>query len=417
MKCPQLPVIAFLSAIAAGCTFESPPPCVVAARKPDKSLTTEEYVALGMPDPDKTWSGEDGLRAVKLLAALAKDHPEQLPRYQSNKSGAMYARLTSPDNLAACRDPEMDLADRTQICVKWHAAHVQLFDIYYAAFEKGQVRDSEMVDIDGALMRNVVLTVDFWEEMAPTLDPNEEDYIVGMKHYETAQYATKGMMEGGLQALTEQHLYRKGELLRLIAHMDETFPAMIVRVPKSLRAEVMQKLADYQTKPSMSKFQPALGQLLQNTQAALAAGSQWKKFTATPFGVSADMPGIVRMAKDATATSYTAEANDEEFVILVQKINLTEYEQKEKLLTIVRDIYIERRQGTLISSTISEVSALPAIHYEFTAPVDGEEVLTSNLTAAGKERLYMFIFKSKKSVRDSPQAKRFLESAKIDEPK
>jgi hypothetical protein len=330
----------------------------------------------------------------------------------------MFERLTSPDNLAACRDSGVPILDRVHIGAQWLGVHPQLFDLYYGAFEKGQVRDSEMVEIYGLGMRNAVLVFDLWEELESTLDPNDEAYVADKKFVEDSLWINKELIEGGLRALKEQNLYRKDELLRLVEHMDETFPATIVRVPKSSRAELMQTLADYQTKPSLKKFQPALGQLLQNTRAALAAGSQWKKFTAPEFGVSADMPRRVEKEKlDHKMTRYVAHVDNETFAISVQTIKGDTSDQPERVLAIIRDIYIEQKNGRLISSSSSEFSGLPALRYEVIAQQsDGEESLMTIKTALGKKHVYMFIVGREKPFDESAQAKRFFESAEIEEP-
>src|SRR6187401_2202300 len=61
-----------------------PTATAIAAPDPpsDESLTSEEYIRLGMPAPDREWSGQDMLTAEKVLASLAEQGNRRLPRYQ-----------------------------------------------------------------------------------------------------------------------------------------------------------------------------------------------------------------------------------------------------------------------------------------------------------------------------------------------
>jgi hypothetical protein len=78
----------------------------------DESLTSEEYIRLGLAAQDREWSGDDMVNAEKILTSLAQKAYRQLPRYKSEHSGAMFARLTSPQNLDLFRNRTLPLAAR-----------------------------------------------------------------------------------------------------------------------------------------------------------------------------------------------------------------------------------------------------------------------------------------------------------------
>src|SRR5580704_15216011 len=95
--------LAFLFVFALGCGQKSQPaaaPAKAAADAPtDQSLTTEQYVELGLPAPDRPWTGEEMTQAAEVLSRIAAGGAERLPRYRSERSGEVFARLTSADNL------------------------------------------------------------------------------------------------------------------------------------------------------------------------------------------------------------------------------------------------------------------------------------------------------------------------------
>src|SRR4051812_40964048 len=67
---------------------------------PDRSLTRDEYMKAGAPAPDKPWSAAEMAAAAKALSAILEKNPDGLPRYQSERSGDLFARVISDENLA-----------------------------------------------------------------------------------------------------------------------------------------------------------------------------------------------------------------------------------------------------------------------------------------------------------------------------
>ena len=80
----------------------------------DESLSSLEYVRRGMPDNERLWTGQDMTRAFEILSTIAQQGPQQLPRYQSKRSGATFARFTSVENLGFFRDRTIPLGVRFQ---------------------------------------------------------------------------------------------------------------------------------------------------------------------------------------------------------------------------------------------------------------------------------------------------------------
>lgn len=67
----------------------------------DQSLTEEEYAALGMPTHDRLWSDAEMAKAASVLQTLGQNAPEHLPRFNSKRSGKVFARLAARENLEA----------------------------------------------------------------------------------------------------------------------------------------------------------------------------------------------------------------------------------------------------------------------------------------------------------------------------
>ena len=78
----------------------------------DRSLTTEAYLQLGMPSPDRMWTPEDYSQAVRILKTITEKDARELPRYDSQNSGKLFARISSRDNLAAMLNKNLPLNTR-----------------------------------------------------------------------------------------------------------------------------------------------------------------------------------------------------------------------------------------------------------------------------------------------------------------
>jgi hypothetical protein len=60
---------------------------------PDDSLTPYGYRQLGFPPVEAKWSENERTRARSVLRNLAAERPNQLPRFASESSGAVFAKL------------------------------------------------------------------------------------------------------------------------------------------------------------------------------------------------------------------------------------------------------------------------------------------------------------------------------------
>jgi hypothetical protein len=96
----------------------------------DRSLTDAELIRLGMPADDRAWSGDDMVRAARVLADVAKRDPKLLPRYKSAHSGATFARLTSTENLGFFRNRALPLGVRLPQGMAYMESTSQIFKIY-----------------------------------------------------------------------------------------------------------------------------------------------------------------------------------------------------------------------------------------------------------------------------------------------
>lgn len=234
----------------------------------DQSLTTEEYINLGMPGPDRTWSDQDMLSAVRVLENLSKSGYQKFPRYQSPRSGAIFSQMTSPKNLEVYADKSLSLEGRLPNALSYYRASNQLFKFYLNGFLKDQVRDSELIEFFGAVLRSTVSLLDLTDELLPTIKKDDPNYDTRMQGMQKMKSGLGSIVSGCLLTLTERQSYRRSELLRLIGYMQETFPTIVKRLSPSGQTETLVKLQQMQKDPKLKDLQPDLGQLQALVKAA-----------------------------------------------------------------------------------------------------------------------------------------------------
>jgi hypothetical protein len=107
----------------------------------DRSLTSDEYIRLGLSAHDRLWSGDDMASATKVLSGIAQRDPGQLPRYRSEHSGAVFARLTAAQNLEFYRNRSLPLDVRFPQAITYFESTNQLLKLYLAAHLKKATGD------------------------------------------------------------------------------------------------------------------------------------------------------------------------------------------------------------------------------------------------------------------------------------
>jgi hypothetical protein len=238
----------------------------------DKSLTPEEYIRLGMPAHDRVWLGPDMAQAEKVLAPLAVSEA-RLPRYQSDRSGAVFSRMTAAQNLKGLQDRAVPISTRLPLALIYFQSINQIFKHYSRAFDKGEVRDSDVVELMGAMLKTTVVLLDLIDEFFATLDKDDPTYPVRMRAQDGIRVGLGGVVIGSLITLTERDSYRTSELVRLVGYMEETLPQLVTRLPPGSRAEVIMKLKSMQTNPSLADLQPGLARVHANVMSAIDANT------------------------------------------------------------------------------------------------------------------------------------------------
>ncbi len=212
------------------------------------------------------------IKAEKVLTSLAQKGGRHLPRYKSERSAEVFARLTSPQNFGLFRNRSLPLEARFSQLLDYYQASNQILKLYLSAFLKKDVRDSELIELMGAQLRSTVVVLELVDELLPTLKKDDPSYQVRIQGLEQMKRGLASVVAGGLQTLTEREIYRASELARLVDYMQETFPLIVPRLPPGARTETVVRLEKMQEDPAFKDLQPGLGELFLKVQGSLEKG-------------------------------------------------------------------------------------------------------------------------------------------------
>lgn len=227
----------------------------------DHSLTAEEYLKLGMPATDRAWSGEEMSRAASALAAMAKDDAGKLPRYRSDRSGVLFARMTSLQNLEIYHNKKLSLDLRMSPALAYFDATNDVLQLYVSSFLKGVTGDGELMELIGSDLRTAVVLLGLVDEELPTIKPDDPGAAGRIAGLGKMRNGLATMTAGALTTLTEASSYRTSERARLLRYLQETLPAIVARISPSAQSETQVHIEALINDESLKTLRPGLTEL------------------------------------------------------------------------------------------------------------------------------------------------------------
>ncbi|HNR42779.1 MAG TPA: hypothetical protein PKL65_11150 [Bacteroidales bacterium] len=185
----------------------------------DLSLRPEEYQKLGLPDHIRLWNLQDYINANITLSTLKTNFPNSLPRKSSKKSGAVFARLVSGDNLSFMYDKSMPLHGRAQIIQHFTRFYSELESIYSVETDVRNYYSDELADINlfGLLVHDRMLEL-AWQIMDSD-DEEDRDLQYGLK---TVKRNYLNLVDHLLDEQVKSEVYSDADLDRLSDRLEQS---------------------------------------------------------------------------------------------------------------------------------------------------------------------------------------------------
>jgi len=243
------------------CSREEPTPIQHADIKSivpadDRSLTPDEYLKMGMPSPDRMWSPLDYGQASKVLKTLIDKDPCQLPRYESGRSGKMFDRIRSPENLAISQDQNLQVETRMSLTFSYLENLSPILQIYLTEAEHGKNFDAEIVEIMGLMLEISQKSQPLAAQFMASLPKDDPQLSVRQAGFEKMKAGTITTFTGAIDSVEEVHFYRAPARVRLCEYLQETLPQAMRNFPPSVQKELsirLEKMSENESDENVKK--------------------------------------------------------------------------------------------------------------------------------------------------------------------
>lgn len=240
-----------------------PKPAASKLDPPDRSLKTSEYLDAGVPTIDHPWTGNELNDALKVLKSISQSDASRLPRYKSDRSGDLFSRISSDENLNPLRDESRPAKDRLSDSITYIEASNQMTKMYLESARTQATGGEEVVELVGSNLRLAIAIVKAINEYRPMLDKSEAGYAHRLDNLIAIQNGLGAMIAGSIQLLAEPQTYKSAELKRLLGYQQDAVSAVFLDLPKDAQEDIKTRLDKYSKDGQMSYLNPELGKLLE----------------------------------------------------------------------------------------------------------------------------------------------------------
>lgn len=181
-------------------------------RNEDISLPLEEYKKIGVPMPDNVWTLSDYLIAFSALKNLKLKRPFVLPIKDSERSGAIFSRMISFENMSFLKQESIPLSEKANMILGFLKVHSELIDVYTNIRMKKQYYHRELIDINIFGLRLVEKMIDLAHEINNSDVPSDINMKSGYRSIQVIYITSiKEILEN--QKHTSQYLIEDLEIL------------------------------------------------------------------------------------------------------------------------------------------------------------------------------------------------------------
>jgi hypothetical protein len=188
---------------------------------------TVDYLAVGVPSPDKAWGLDDYSKAA---TALGKLKPGQLPRHDSEGiGGEIYARMVSEENLKLLTDDTAKLEDRLKFAAKIVRVIVEVESVYVRAIEGNkEPLGREFIDFHVLALISSNRSLATVQSLIAAIPENERKMGEVMQLYLDIEKEAQSIFRDVLRFLGRTEMFTHEELMYLAGRMKTLGPELLL---------------------------------------------------------------------------------------------------------------------------------------------------------------------------------------------
>ena len=167
---------------------------------------------MGVPDPNKIWGSEEISAAINVFSGVKWDKPYILPRKGSQKSGILFDRMISLENMQFLHDDTLKLHEKAYASLRFLEIFEEWKDVYTHPMWKKQYYNRELVDININEVRVTEIMVELTVDVMASDDPSAMMLQSGVPQVKM-NYVSSVVNAMNLQSYTSQFLPKDLELM------------------------------------------------------------------------------------------------------------------------------------------------------------------------------------------------------------
>ena len=180
----------------------------------DYSLTLQEYQEMGVPNPNNAWDSDQIREANSVLGGMKWKKPYQLPRKDSEKSGLLFDRIVTLDNMTFLSIDTLKLHEKAYYALDFLTLMENWKETYTNPIWKNQYYQRELADININQVRITQIMVDIAEKIMVSEDPADkimrqgvpsvkQNYVSSVINALHAQKEISEFLKSDLQRMTD----------------------------------------------------------------------------------------------------------------------------------------------------------------------------------------------------------------------
>ncbi|HEY5955587.1 MAG TPA: hypothetical protein VIV60_03495 [Polyangiaceae bacterium] len=227
----------------------------------DNSLSLGAYRSRGIAAVDRTWSGGDMVEAAAKLRQLVNREPGRLPRSGSPRSGALFGRMTSADNLTSLQDPSLPVAIRLPSAIEFMGGLDALFTLYLTEMQEQRVSGADIVELDGARLRTIEVVIALLETSLAEQRRDEPTRANRLAAFDRVRQGLYEVLSGILGSIADPRQLGVSSRRRLVGYCLQSLPRLAPKLEVKARSDLLELIARQSRDPHLENLRQQLSQL------------------------------------------------------------------------------------------------------------------------------------------------------------